>query len=307
MSIYLELPDVDKHFPFRSLICGGDELCYPHWHKEIEMIYVTKGRLNLGINDTPIRMEQGEVQFINGGDVHYFLASPESERVVLQFDLNLFQELAATCGTDFSLREVFTAMEHSSSGWPQETAGRIIGLIESIYEEDTRRGEGYAYLIKARLFELLTVIMREVPRNNAGRLPKFSEDTLSQSREMMERLERIFIYVEQHYQEQITLNEVAGHMGFSPYYFTKLFKKHTGMTFVAFLNEYRLNKAKWILLNEDLPMSAVAEAAGFGSVKTFHHFFKSATGISPLKYHKTIFGNNRARMQEESASQDLYD
>lgn len=141
MSIYLELPDVDKHFPFRSLICGGDELCYPHWHKEIEMIYVTKGRLNLGINDTPIRMEQGEVQFINGGDVHYFLASPESERVVLQFDLGLFQELAATCGTDFSLREVFTVMEHSSSGWPQETAGRIIGLIESIYEEDTRRGK----------------------------------------------------------------------------------------------------------------------------------------------------------------------
>lgn len=89
---------------------------------------------------------------------------------------------------------------------------------------------------------------------------------------MMERLERIFIYIEQHYQEQITLNEVAGHMGFSPYYFTKLFKKHTGMTFIAFLNEYRLNKAKWILLNEDLPMSAVAEAAGFGSVKTFHHF-----------------------------------
>ncbi|MDF9842136.1 MULTISPECIES: AraC family transcriptional regulator [unclassified Paenibacillus] len=307
MSIYLELPDVDKHFPFRSLICGGDELCYPHWHKEIEMIYVTKGRLNLGINDTPIRMEQGEVQFINGGDVHYFLASPESERVVLQFDLSLFQELAATCGNDFSLREVFTAMEHSSSGWPRETAGRIISLIESIYEEDTRRGEGYAYLIKARLFELLTVILREVPRNNAGRLPKFSEDTLSQSREMLERLERIFIYVEQHYQEPITLNEVARHMGFSPYYFTKLFKKHTGMTFVAFLNEYRLNKAKWILLNEDLPMSAVAESAGFGSVKTFHHFFKSATGISPLKYHKTIFRNNRARMQEESASQSLYD
>jgi AraC-like DNA-binding protein len=307
MSIYLELPDVNKHFPFRSLICGGDDLTYPHWHKEIEIIYVTKGRLNLGINDTPIRMEQGEFQFINGGDVHYFLASPESERLVIQFDLNLFQEMAALSGNEYSLRDVFTAMEHSSSSWPEPAAVKMIALIESIYEEDTERREGYTYLIKARLLELLTVIMREVPKNNAGRLPKFSEDTLIQSRETLERLERIFIYVEQHYQEPITLNEVAGHMGFSPYYFTKLFKKNTGMTFVAFLNEYRLNKAKWILLNEDLPMSAVAEAAGFGSVKTFHHFFKSATGISPLKYHKTIFRNNRARMQEESCGADLYD
>ncbi|UQZ35148.1 AraC family transcriptional regulator [Paenibacillus sp. PK3_47] len=307
MSIYLEIPDVDKHFPFRSLICGGDELCYPHWHKEIEIIYVTKGSLNLGINDTPIRMEQGEVQFISGGDVHYFLASPESERVVIQFDLSLFQELAALSGNESPLRDIFTGMEHSSSSWPEEAASKVIGLIESIYEEDTQRREGYAYLIKARLLELLTVIMREVPRNSSGKQPKFSEDTLLQSRETLERLERIFMYVEQHYREAITLGEVARYMGFSPHYFAKLFKKNTGMTFVAFLNEYRLNKAKWILLNEDLPMSEVAEAAGFGSVKTFHHFFKEATGISPLKYHKTIFGNNRTRMKEESPSPDLYD
>lgn len=300
MNIYLEIPDVDKHFPFRSLICGGDELCYPHWHKEIEIIYVTKGNLNLGINDTPIRMEQGGVQFINGGDVHYFLASPESERVVIQFDLNLFREVAAYSGTDYSLRDIFTEMEYSSSDWPEAVSAKVIGLIESIYEEDTQRREGYAYLIKARMFELLTVIMREIPRSRVKRLPKFSEDTLTQSRETLERLERIFAYVEQHYREAITLNEVARYMGFSPYYFTKLFKRNTGMTFVAFLNEYRLNKAKWILLNEDLPMSAVAEAAGFGSVKTFHHFFKGATGISPLKYHKTIFGNNKARLQEET-------
>jgi AraC-like DNA-binding protein len=184
---------------------------------------------------------------------------------------------------------------------------KIKGLIESIYEEDVQRRDGYAYLIKARLFELLTVILREVPKSALNKQPKFSEDTLNQSRETLERLERIFIYVEQHYQEAITLNEVASYMGFSPYYFTKLFKKNTGMTFIAFLNEYRLNKAKWILINEDLPMSAVAEAAGFGSVKTFHHFFKDATGISPLKYHKTIFGNNTARMQEERRPRALYD
>lgn len=292
MNIYLEIPDVDKHFPFRSLVCGGDDLTYPHWHKEIEIIYVTKGSLNLGINDVPIRMEQGEVQFINGGDVHYFLASPDSERVVIQFDLNFFQEVAALGGNDYPLRDMFTEMEFSSSKWPKGAAASIKALIESIYEEDTQRREGYAYLIKARMFEMLTVIMREVPKSRVKKQPKFSEDTLSQSRETLERLERIFSYVEQHYQEAITLNEVAGYMGFSTYYFTKLFKKNTGMTFVAFLTEYRLNKAKWILLNEDLPMSAVAEAAGFGSGKTFHHLFKEATGISPLKYRKTISGNN---------------
>lgn len=66
MNFYLEIPELDRHFPFRSFINKGDVLCYPHWHKEIEIIYVTQGTLDLGINDISIRMKQGEVQFING-------------------------------------------------------------------------------------------------------------------------------------------------------------------------------------------------------------------------------------------------
>ncbi|WP_223070409.1 AraC family transcriptional regulator [Paenibacillus caui] len=297
MNLYLEIPKLDKHFPFRSFVNKGDVFCYPHWHKEIEIIYVTKGSLDLGINDMPIRMRQGEVQFINGGDIHYFLASPDSERVVIQFDLSIFQEVSTTLrDKEHSLRDAFTQMEQSSWSWPEETAAKMLPLIENIYEEDSQRREGYAYMIKARLFEMLTLISREIPKNRMQTQPKISEHTLTQSKETLWKLERIFEYVEKHYQEPITLNKVAEYMGFSPYYFTKMFKKNTGMTFISFLNEYRLNKAKWILLNEDASITAVAEAAGFGSVKTFHHFFKEATGISPLKYRKTISGNNSTRI-----------
>ncbi|RCX19594.1 AraC family transcriptional regulator [Fontibacillus phaseoli] len=295
MSLYLEIPQLDKHFPFRSFINKGDVLVYPHWHKEIEIIYVTQGSLELGINDTSIRMKQGEVQFINGGDVHYFLASPDSERVVIQFDLSFFQEVSVLSGQERPLRDVFTEMEQSSWNWPEETAAKMLSLIKSVYEEETDREEGYAYIIKAKLFEMLTLILREVPRSTTPRRSRISEKTVSQSKGTLWKLERIFEYVEHHYQEAVSLKSVAEYMGFSPYYFAKLFKKNTGMTFVTFLNEYRLNKAKWILLNEDNPMTEVAEAAGFSSVKTFHHFFKNATGTSPLKYRRTISGNKTAR------------
>lgn len=295
MNLYLEIPELDKHFPFRSFINQGDVLCYPHWHKEIEIIYVTKGTLDLGVNDTSIRMKQGEAQFINGGDVHYFLASPDSERICIQFDLSFFQEVSLLDGQEHSLRRLFSEMEKSSWNWPDEVGAKLLPLITGIYEEDVIRNEGYAYAIKAKLFEMVTLILREVPKRQS-RLPKISEGTLMQTKETLWKLEKIFEYVEQHYRESITLKGVSEYMGFSPYYFTKLFKKNTGMTFVEFLNEYRLNKAKWILLNEDHPMAEVAEAAGFGSVKTFHHFFKEATGVSPLKYRRTISGNKTARI-----------
>ncbi|MDT3424922.1 AraC-like DNA-binding protein [Paenibacillus forsythiae] len=307
MKLYLEIPRLDKHFPFRSFVNRGDRLCYPHWHKEIEIIYVVKGSLDLGINDAPIHMREGEIQFINGGDVHYFLASPDSERVVIQFDLSFFQEVPVPDAKEHSLRDAFASMEQSGWKWQGGLADRMRGLIESIHEENVRRAEGYAYLIKARLFEMLTLIVREVPKSAVRRQPKISEESATKSRETLEKLERIFTYVEEHYREAITLKEVAKYMGFSPYYFTKLFKRNTGMTFVSFLNEYRLNKAKWMLLNEDAPITAVAEASGFGSVKTFHHLFKEATGVSPLKYRRTIYGNNSAKMQEESSFPELYD
>ncbi|OMF39598.1 AraC family transcriptional regulator [Paenibacillus peoriae] len=302
MNFYLEIPELDRHFPFRSFINKGDVLCYPHWHKEIEIIYVTQGTLDLGINDISIRMKQGEVQFINGGDVHYFLASPDSERVVMQFDLSFFQEVSTLSDQKRPLRYIFTEMEQSSWNWPEETAAKMLPLIQSIYDENVNHHEGHAYMIKAKLFEMLTLIMREVPRSMTPRLPEISERTLTQSKDTLYKLERIFEYVECHYHETISLKNVADYMGFSPYYFARLFKKNTGMTFVAFLNDYRLNKAKWILLNENNPITEVAEAAGFSSVKTFHHLFKEATGTSPLKYRRTIFGNNTARNEEESFS-----
>lgn len=64
----------------------------------------------------------------------------------------------------------------------------------------------------------------------------------------------------------ITIEDVAYYVGFSPYYFTPFFKTNTGQTFMQFLTEYRLNQAQFILGNEKLSMTEVAEKAGFASV-----------------------------------------
>lgn len=90
MAIYLEMPDLDTAFPFRMLMNDGDILTTPHWHREVELIYVTKGTIALGIDDVPYKLSEGEIAFISGGLIHYVLASPGSERLVYQFDLPYF-------------------------------------------------------------------------------------------------------------------------------------------------------------------------------------------------------------------------
>ncbi|EUJ30272.1 AraC family transcriptional regulator [Listeria floridensis FSL S10-1187] len=295
MGNYLEIPNLNKEFPFRVFTNDGEVLVYPHWHKEIELIYVIHGSLNLGINDVPIELHAGEIQIINGGDVHYFLASPNSERIVIQFDLALFQAEDLLNQTDTNLRKLFSERALLSRTWGEQIEQQVGRLIQEMLLESEAKQAGHLYSIKAKLFELITLMYRSFPTEPSKQKSVLRDDIVLKSQETLEKLDEIFSYVEANYQNPITLQEVADEIGFSSYYFTKFFKRNAGMTFVTFLNDYRLNKAKWILLNEEIPIIEVAEKVGFSSVKTFHHTFKRAMGMAPLKYRKTIYGNNRTR------------
>lgn len=292
MGVYLEIPELNEHFLFRSFVNEGDILVYPHWHKEIEIIYVKEGNVNIGVNDVPIQLKRNDIYFINGGDVHYFLASPESERIVIQFDLSFFQDISSLEKTNKEMRNLFSSIVQASSLWSQEVADQMRQLLMTVHEENNERKSGYRYVIKAKMFEMLAILSREVPQNENWNDQVREEISSTKQMENLERLDKIFMYIEAHYQDTITLNDISAYMGFSSFYFTKSFKKNTGTTFIQFLTEYRLNKAKWILLNEDATVTEVAERTGFSSVKTFHHQFKDLMGISPLKYKKTISGNN---------------
>lgn len=291
MGVYLELPDLNEDFLFRSFVNEGDILVYPHWHKEIEIIYVREGAVNIGVNDIPLQLKREDIYIISGGDIHYFLASPESERIVIQFDLSFFQDISTVEKTNKKLRHLFASIVQDSSSWPPALAEKIRDLLLAVHEENMERKVGYRYVIKAKMFELLALLYREVPENEQNATKIRQEISSSKQIENMERLDKIFTYIEEHYHETITLNEIADYMGFSSFYFTKFFKKNTGTTFIQFLTEYRLNKAKWVLLNENASVTEVAEQTGFSSVKTFHHQFKDLVGVSPLKYKKTISGN----------------
>lgn len=58
MAIYLEMPKLIHEFPFRTLSNEGEVLTTPHWHKEIEILLITEGVVNLFINDKPMQLKR---------------------------------------------------------------------------------------------------------------------------------------------------------------------------------------------------------------------------------------------------------
>ena len=91
-------------------------------------------------------------------------------------------------------------------------------------------------------------------------------------------------YLQQHYHEPITLNEVAEHTFVSTYYISRMFKKEMGKNFVDYLNELRIEKAKELLKDVRYKTYEVAEKVGIPDAHYFSRLFKKYVGKTPTEY-----------------------
>ena len=93
-----------------------------------------------------------------------------------------------------------------------------------------------------------------------------------------------FGYMQEHYQESLSLTDISSVLGISSSYFSHLFKKQTGKNYVEYLNEIRLKAVMEDLKNSDFKIAVIAEKNGFHNFEYFSRFFKKATGLSPVKW-----------------------
>lgn len=91
-------------------------------------------------------------------------------------------------------------------------------------------------------------------------------------------------YIDDNIQENITLDKISFVCNLSQCYFSKLFKKETGLNFVAYLNEKKVIKAKQLLINTDKPINNIAIDLGFEDCGYFIRIFKKIEGMTPKKY-----------------------
>lgn len=91
-------------------------------------------------------------------------------------------------------------------------------------------------------------------------------------------------YIQAHYSEQVTLNEVAEHVYVSTYYISRMFKRELGKNFVDYLNEIRIEKAKELLKDVRYKTYEVAENVGIPDAHYFSRLFKKYAGVTPTEY-----------------------
>ena len=136
----------------------------------------------------------------------------------------------------------------------------------------------------AYFLEILGFLV-EVPQEEYILLSE-KEFSLSSTSIHHQAIDRVVRYMIEHHTEEISLDDVLKVANMSKPTFSRQFKRHTGKTFVDFLNEIRLDEVRRSLLDTEEPISRIALQAGFGNLSHFNRLFRRHFGISPSEFRK---------------------
>jgi transcriptional regulator GlxA family with amidase domain len=105
-----------------------------------------------------------------------------------------------------------------------------------------------------------------------------------------EQFRRVVDYMDQHLQEDVTLEQLSGVAGFSPFHFQRAFKRQTGATPQGYLLRMRVQRAKNMLFGTSRPLAQIAQSVGYGTSQAFARAFSRAESMTPAEFRRRMRG-----------------
>lgn len=154
-------------------------------------------------------------------------------------------------------------------------------LYERLFQEIIRLfdSEGpHSFLLKSKVYALLDLVIKDADQK--------TQQKKAGVKIPPELLNRAMQFIDENYGRNISLDDIAKHIRFSPIYFHNAFTAYFGKTPHTCLTEKRLDTAKILLLTTDKPISEIIEICGFSSHSYFDYTFKKAFGTTPSAFRK---------------------
>lgn len=249
-----------------------------HVHDYTELAYVLSGKGKYLVNDVEYDVAAGDLVICNPGVVHHHIVTNKEEPTI-EFISGIndfhFKNMAPN---SIELKDGACVL-HTTAELKQNLMMHCYAMIA---EKESSNLSKY-FMIKTHHMQLLLLVMREIS----------SDDSIEQSQCSFESynknyaVKQIINYLNDNYNEKISLEQIAHNMYLSPVYISKIFKEETGESPINYLIKIRLEKARDILLkSNDSSIKSIANQVGYEDVYHFSKLFKKYYGISPLYYRK---------------------
>ncbi len=243
-----------------------------HWHKNIELIYVLEGRLEIQVKEQTYYLEKDQMILINSYDIHS-IKNNECILAILTIDLSKYDPaLVKEAALRFDCNSV-TRQDQKPFIPLKSLMARVIRANSTEDPVNELLNKSLAYAI---LHHLIRIFPAEVS----------SDSSMQQNQ--ISRMEEILHYINQHYFEGITLSDLASEFYLTVPYMSKIFKDYIGTTFTEYMNSVRISHAVEELSNPAISIDLLAEKNGFPNTRSFVAAFKEIYGELPSKYRKNL-------------------
>lgn len=263
-----------------------------HWHEEFELIYCAKGRIQVTVWGQGYTLCEQDLLVVLPHAVHAIeqWGKESGDYYNIMFHPSIFRWSEADPGYESLVLPFLTGERTMDCLHTADTAFNAAAApcIRSILEHRREIYGTHALLMRANLFLLLHYMNQygtEAGEESGAQLLSYS------------RLKNALYYVQHHYDSEITVGSAAGQCGFSESHFMKLFRELTGMSFNAYLVNYRLELAAKQLAETNHKVIDIAESCGFHNPSYFARVFGKKYKMTPLAYRRTA---EEARGGEDS-------
>lgn len=234
---------------------SGKNFSFPmHMHRSFEFITVTNGCMTVNVGNTGYELKKGEGILIFPDQLHS-LESDESEHLLFIFSYDIIRAFFSKHSSELPICPKFSIPEY---------------LLSQVFDIDKDssliKKKGVLYALCALLEENAEYEKRRIGKNDL--------------------LGAIFDFVEKNYDKSCTLVDVSSAIGYNSSYLSRYFSAATNMSFISYVNRYRISRACYILKNTDKTVLECAYECGYTSLRSFNRNFMIFIGASPRDYRR---------------------
>lgn len=269
MSIFYQ--NRSEHF---FLFESNDNTYGSHLHRQVEGIFVLSGALVVTVGTENRELKEGEFFLIFPNQMHSLSTTEHSRILLFLFNAGLcpaFEQYFYSSLPEFMPLSLSSLSSHGYLAWEQLQKlwlghSKKVELVDpSQISYQNLLTESYMQILLADIFSMLSL---------GARTPTTSPELSA----------RILLYIESHYMENLTLDQLAKQFHASRFTISRIFSEKLHTSFSAYLNGWRLEHARKLLLGSSLSVTEIAYESGFTSMRTFFRTFREKFGMSPKQY-----------------------
>lgn len=257
-----------------------------------DVVYISLGKSVKELEDLNISYESAkdisEYKIIYP-NISWIKEYKEKNNEIIQLDMDFEELKTLLINKDFNkvslyIEDNFNKLKKDDSN-PSKIKSKALEVFLNVYN----------YINESKLIKNLSVYLENaISKHTIDEIKlelinmiKFMESKLQNTQESMSPvIIKLLDYIEKNYQKDLNLKEISDSLNINSIYLGQLFQKEIGILFSDYINNFRINKAKDLLVNTSLKASEIGELVGYSNKNYFYRKFKGIVGITPSEWRK---------------------